>query len=248
MFYEDILESIDKHSDINWSLVNLILFIVIAFIPYDSIKFNLLGIKEGEITEGSYNDYELMFPTDYEKQNPLTKNKAMIKYFESLRSNNLIDDIERDYLINRIKNESSMVNYYKISKNVGTILGYYEFQNQFAKLKMKKKFIKENKNKLRDISAYDIYIKQKAKERREKINMIYNLNHLKSNDKEKITSNNPQNNIDDKNNNQKLKRKISNYMKKAILKNMKNEGIYSETDDENIEDNLKFNENSDESS
>jgi len=46
-----------------------------------------------------------MFPTDYEKQNPLTKNKAMIKYFESLRSNNLIDDIERDYLINRIKKD-----------------------------------------------------------------------------------------------------------------------------------------------
>ena len=242
------LNDVDKHSDINWSLVNLILFIVIAFIPYDSIKFNLLGIKEGEITEGSYNDYELMFPTDYEKQNPLTKNKAMIKYFESLRSNNLIDDIERDYLINRIKNESSMVNYYKISKNVGTILGYYEFQNQFAKLKKKYKFIKENKNKHRDISAYDIYIKQKAKERRETLNMMYNLNRLKSNDKETITSNNPQNNIDDKNNNQKLKRKISNYMKKAILKNMKNEGIYSETDDENIEDNLKFNENSDESS
>ena len=36
------LNDVDKHSDINWSLINLILFIIIAFIPYDSIKFNLL--------------------------------------------------------------------------------------------------------------------------------------------------------------------------------------------------------------
>ena len=244
------LHDVDKHCDINWSLINLILFIVIAFIPYDSIKFNLLGIKEGEITEGSYDKYELMFPTDYEKQNPLTKNKAMIKYFERLRNENLIDNIERDYLINRIKKEPGMVNYYKISKNVGTILGYYEFQSQFAKLKKKHKLIKEIKKKNKNNSAYDIYIKQKAQERRQKINMLNNLNPSKRNDTEIITSNNinNQNNNFDDYNNPKLKRKISDYMKKAILKNMRNEGIYSETDDENIDDNIKNEENSDESS
>ena len=66
------LRDVEKHFDINWSLINLILFIVLAVIPYHSFKFNLLGISEGELTKGSYDEYELTFPTDYEKKNPLT--------------------------------------------------------------------------------------------------------------------------------------------------------------------------------
>ena len=265
------LNDVDKHSDINWSLINLILFIVIAFIPYDSIKFNLLGVKEGEITEGSYDEYELMFPTDYEKQNPLTKKEAMIKYFERLRSKNLIDEIRSNYLINKIKKESTLVNYYKISKNVGNILNYYEFQNQFAKLRKEYKFIKETKNKQRKISTYDIYIKQKAKERRQTLKLINNLNLNETELTEISKSNNNINNIinimnkpnnfdEDSNacfkkkykvkglveDNPKLRRKISNYMKEVVIQNMKDQGIYSETEDDIDED--KYEEYSNETS
>ena len=140
------LRDAEKHYDIDWSLINLILFLVIAILPYHTIKFNLLGVTEGEITKGSYDEYELMFPTDYEKQNPLTKKTAMIKYFKQLRKMNLIDEIQSSYLIDKVKSERTMVNYYKTSQNVGNILNYYEFQNQFVKLKKKSKFLKDIKN------------------------------------------------------------------------------------------------------
>jgi len=264
------LHDVDKHSDINWSLINLILFIVIVFIPYDSIKFNLLGVKEGDITKGSYDEYELMFPTDYEKQNPLTKKEAMIKYFERLRSKNLIDKIQSDYLINKIQKESSMANYYKTTKNVGNVLNYYEFQNQLAKLKKKQKFIKEIKNKNRKINNYDIYIKQKAKERRQTLKLKKDLD---INEKEISKPNydvdnfinimNKQNSLYEDSNayfkknynvkelvkdNQKSNSKKNNYLKEVVIQNMKAQGIYSETEDEIDDDSIKNDENSDETS
>ena len=137
------LKDAEKHFDINWSLINLILFIVIAIIPYHSFHFNLLGVTEGEMTKGSYDEYELTFPTDYEKQNPLTKKEAMIKYFDRLREMNSLNNIQYNFLIDKVKKENPMINYYKISKNVGNVLHYFEFQNQYAKIKRKKKFIKK---------------------------------------------------------------------------------------------------------
>ena len=91
---------------------------IIAFIPYHYIKFNLLGITEGESAKGSYDQYELMFPTDYEKRNPLTKKDAMIKYFNRLEQKGLIDNIQSRYFISNIEKESSMDSYYKTSGNV----------------------------------------------------------------------------------------------------------------------------------
>jgi hypothetical protein len=261
------LNKVDKHRDINWSLINLIVFIVIVFIPYSSIKFNLLGIKEGEITKGSYDEYELMFATDYEKQNPLTKKEAMIRYFEKLRSHNMINQIQYENLINRVKKESTIVNYYKISKSVGNILNYYEFQNQFAKVKKKYNYIKQmkNRNKNKEISTYDIFIKEKAKERREYLAMMNSMN--KSNNKELKTPNSNINNIINNNDNQlnknnldensklsfknnlkvkglvednpKLRRKkISVYMKETLIEDLKGQGIYSLTDEESDDESI----------
>ena len=85
------LSSISEYYRTNWTLINLILFIILAFIPYHSLKINLLGLTEGETTKGSYDEYALMFPTDYEKENPLTKKRAMIKHFNKLREMNIID-------------------------------------------------------------------------------------------------------------------------------------------------------------
>ena len=97
------------------------------------------------MTKGSYDEYELTFPTDYEKENPLTKKEATIKYFERLRQLDVLNNIQYNFLVDKVKKENHMINYYKISKNVGNVLHYFEFQNQYAKIKRKKKFIKEQK-------------------------------------------------------------------------------------------------------
>ena len=263
------LRDVEKHYDIDWSLINLILFIIIAFIPYHEIKFNLLGVTEGEITKGSYDEYELMFPTDYEKQNPLTKKAAMIKYFKLLRKSNLIDDIQNEYLTNRIKKESAMVNYYKTSKNVGNILNYYEFQNQFVRLKKKYKFIKLMKNKNRKLNTYEVFINQKARERRETLASINPINELRKSNNRKITDNvidiqTNTNNLEDysqlgydKNykikglveDNPKYRRRISKHMREALFQSVKDQGLYSETEDESDDDDDSLkSDNSDESS
>ena len=262
------LRDVEKHFDINWSLINLILFIVIAVIPYHSFKFNLLGISEGEMTKGSYDEYELTFPTDYEKENPLTKKEATIKYFERLKQLNVLNNIQYNFLVDKVKKENHMINYYKISKNVGNVLHYFEFQNQYAKIKRKKKFIKEQKKSQRKIDDYTIYVNQKAKERREFLGLNSNLNDIQNKNKEVSTLDNNVNNfiniLDNSKNinnlnengnyktkgkledNQKLKRKISIYMRQSLYHDIKEHGYYSDTDDENEDDSIKTEDISDE--
>ena len=262
------LRDAEKHFDINWSLINLILFIVLAVIPYHSFKFNLLGISEGEMTKGSYDEYELTFPTDYEKQNPLTKKEATIKYFERLRQLDVLNNIQYNFLVDKVKKENHMINYYKISKNVGNVLHYFEFQNQYAKIKRKKKFIKEQKKSQRKIDDYTIYVNQKAKERREFLGLNSNLNDIQNKNKEVSTLDNNVNNfiniLDNSKNinnlnengnykakgkledNQKLKRKISIYMRQSLYHDIKEHGYYSDTDDEGEDDSIKTEDISDE--
>ena len=244
------LRNAEKNFSPNWNLINIILFFVIIIIPYHSLKINLLGIKEGEVTKGSYDEYELMFPTDYEKQNPLTKKAAMIRYFKKLRQMNEIDDIQSKFLINSMNKESSMINYYKTSRNVGNILNYYEFQNQFVRFKKKAKYVKERKMKKRKINNYDIFVNKKAQERRATI-ISMNLNASnRHNINANIPNQNKANNLDEysnlgynKNykikglmeNNPKLRRRISAQMRNALFQNIKEQGLYSETE-EDIDD------------
>jgi len=244
------LRGAEKHYS-TFSLLNLILFIVLIFIPYHSFKFNLLGFKEGEITKGAYEEYELIFPTDYEKQNPLTKKEGRIKYIKKLRDMNHIDKFQYQFLINNINKESSMVNYYKTSRNVGNILNYYEFQIQFVRLKKKFKFIKEMKRKKRKINKYDIYINQKARERRATLASINLRNSVKSQvtDEQKNLKlkHYASGELDDYSHlgynkkynvkgliedNPKLRRRVSVHMRKALFENIKEQGLYSVTEEE----------------
>ena len=268
------LHDVDKHSDINWSLINLILFIVIVFIPYDSIKFNLLGVKEGEITKGSYDEYELMFPTDYEKQNPLTKKKAMIKYFKKLEKMSLIDKYQSNYLINNTNKESYMDNYYKTSKNIGNLLNSYEFQRQFIKSKKKYKFMKKIKQRKillesQSDKEYNIFT--------ENINNNINYNNLnlinnsiKSfNTKKRVLTytdtkkingmgvikeeeNDNSKNSNDYNNDYDVstiiekdktkkskKERTSKYMRKTLFQQIKNEGLYDDSEEENEDESFE---------
>ena len=256
------LRDCEQHFSPDWNLINFIIFLVIIFIPYYSFKIDLLAVKEGEVTKGSYDEYELMFPTDYEKQNPLTKKTAMIKYFKKLKEINEIDDMQYKFLINNINKESSMVNYYKTSRNVGNILNYYEFQNQFVRFRKKAKYIKESKLKKRkkNLHNYDIFINQKAKERRETIiSMNLNVpNQYNKKPSHKINDVDEYSNLGyNKNykikglmeNNPKMRRRISNHIRQVLFQNIKDQGLYSETEDNNDEDEESFNQMiSDESS
>jgi hypothetical protein len=141
-----------------WHTFNFIFFIIIAFIPYNSFRFNLLDMTEGEAKKGSYEDYELLFPTDYEKQNPLTKKKAMIKYLTKLEQMNFIDKSQSDYLKNKVNKESIMDNYYITSKNIENILSSLEFQRQFMKTKKKYKYMKKIRQKKIILSSKNINI------------------------------------------------------------------------------------------
>ena len=261
------LSSFRKYS---WTLVNLILFIVIAFIPYQSFKINFLGVTEGETTKGSYDDYYLMFPTDYEKQNPLTRRSAMIKYFKKLEQMNLIDKFQSQFLINEIQKEDILTNYYKTSRNVANVLNSYEFQRQFVKSKKRYKFIKEFRrrqkklnsekdtdketDKDKDILDYDIdkefdkrfrirgfstHIKR-SRNRLNELNMFGEIGknkiNNKNNDYKDEESNLGFNKKYDVNvliDNDKYKnKKASVYMRRALFKRIKDEGISSDSEEE----------------
>ena len=151
---------------------------------------------------------------------------------------------------------------------------YFEFQNQYAKIKRKKKFIREQKNAKRKLDNYTIYVNQKAKERREFLGIIDNFNDTKNKNKEISVLNNNVNNLIDimdssmnindstpnrKINdnekykvkasikeNQKLKRKINAYMRKSLYQDIKDQGIYSDTEEENEDDSIQNEDISDE--
>ena len=248
------LSSINEHYRKGWSIINLIIFIVIAFIPYHSFRLNFLGTTEGEASKGSYDDYALMFPTDYEKENPLTKKRGMIKHFNKLREMNLIDKYQCEYLIKNLQKENTMDNYYNTSRNVGKILSSYEFQRQFVKLKRKYKFIKEVRRKKSILNKYDINLDDDFRKRGISTHSRLSQHRIKSGRrKSTLISNNMggANNDDESNlgvnkNNEvdvladigkyKNRRRTSTYMRHTLFKRIKDEGIYSESEEESESD------------
>ena len=201
-----------------------------------------------------------MFPTDYEKQNPLSKKTAIVNYFKKLEKMSLIDKYQSNYLINNVNKESYMDNYYKTSKNIGNILNSYEFQRQFVKSKRKYKFMKKirqkklsleksssgfntltsndtNKNIIETKLNTDNEIKSQAKK-----SLTY-TNHLKNNMstiKEEETPNNNDYDISTILAKNKPKReKTSQYMRQTLFQQIKNEGLYDESEEENEDDSLE---------
>ena len=265
--------SINVHHKFNWAFFNFIFFIVIVFIPYNDININLLGVTEGDAKKGAYEDYELMFPTDYEKQNPLTKKKAMIKYFKKLEKMSLIDRYQSNYLIHNTNKESFMDNYYKTSKNIGNILNSYEFQRQFIKSKKKYKFMKKIKQRKILLESqidkeYNIFT--------ENINNNINYNNLNlinnsiksANIKKRVLTytdnkkhgmgvikeeeNDNSKNSNDYNNDYDVstiiekdkikkskKERTSKYMRKTLFQQIKNEGLYDDSEEENEDESFE---------
>ena len=235
------LHSIKDIFKIDWTLINLIIFIVIVFIPYHSLRINFIGITEGEAQKGSYDEYSLMFPTDYEKENPLTKKSAMIKHFKKLEAMNIIDKYQSEYLINNIKKESVMDNYYKNSKNVGNLLNSFEFQRQFVKLKKKYKFIKEVRRKKSMLNKYDFNDDHEFRRRGLSIQSRHSiLKHrptLKGHEEDSNLGYNKNYNVSilvDQNNYKK--RRPSTYMKETLFKRVIDEGIFDSSEEESEDD------------
>ena len=269
--------SVNVHHEFNWALFNFIFFLVVVFIPYNDININILGITEGVVKKGAYEDYELMFPTDYEKQNPLTKKKAMIKYFKKLARMSLIDKNQSNYLIKNTNEESYMESYYKTSKNIGNILNSYEFQRQFIKSKKKYKFMKKIRQKKKSLiengvpteshisteniinsKNLDNYNTINNSKLSKDINILDSTNAKKKRmstikeEKESAISEKMGNDNDNKNENnnanmilekEKLKNskkeKISKYMRKTLFQQIKNEGLYDDSEEESEDDSLE---------
>ena len=258
--------SIDEYHKLNWSFFNFIFFIVVGLVPYHSFEINFLGTTEGEAKKGSYEDYELMFPTDYEKQNPLTKKKAMIKYFKKLEQMNLIDKYQSDYLINNTNKESIMDGFYKTTKNTANILNSYEFQRQFLKLKKKYKYIKKIRQRKillssqKDTSSVkehindnnDLIINENKLQTIKTIKTLTNINEVHAKDKEDNSSGN-EDEYNDKFDGYDVhtimglhkarKRKTSQYMRRTLFQQIKNEGIYDESEEENEDDSYESEDN-----
>ena len=195
--------------------------------------------------------YSLMFQTDYEKENPLTKKKAMIKHFNKLREMNLIDKYQYEYLIKDIQKESTMDNYYKTSKNIGKVLGSYEFQKQFVKLKKKYKFIRDVRRKQSQLNKYSINLEEEFRKRGYSQNRFSIYKTRKSVKRKGTNITNNINNNDEESNlgyNKTYdvnvligsrgynKRKTSTYMRQTLYKKIKDEGIYSESEEESEDD------------
>ena len=213
-------------------------------------------MTEGEAKKGSYEDFELLFPTDYEKQNPLTKKKAMIKYLKKLEQMNFIDKSQSDYLKSKVNKESIMDNYYITSKNIENILSSLEFQRQFMKTKKKYKYIKKIRQKKIILSNknLNIYKDENNKETKSNRNTMKTSNTAKTvppTDKKDILNNseeesnnigyNKDNDIDkliDKDRGAR-KRKTSQYMRKTLFQQIKNEGIFDESEEENEDESLE---------
>ena len=250
--------SINEYTRYNWSIFNFIFFIAIAFVPYTSLRINFLGITEGDAKKGSYEDYELMFPTDYEKQNPLTKNKAMIKYFKKLEQMKLIDKYQSDYLIKNATNESIMDNYYKTSNNTENILNSYEFQRQFLKLKKKYKFIKKIRQRKillnlddneTDSDNNNSIPGEKDNNDENTVKSINSINEVPLKENNDNINNNLGYNIKYDINalihhHKSSKNRASQYMRATLFQQIKNEGIYDESEEEKEDDSFESDINS----
>ena len=159
-----------------------------------------------------------------------------------------------------------MENYYKTSKNIGNILNSYEFQRQFIKSKKKYKFMKkikerkillenekpnEFKNFTENINNNLNYnnlgsINNSLQTLKAKKAFTYNNNHKKSmmsviKEEENSNYNNDFDisTIIKKEKTKTLKREnTSKYMRKTLFQQIKNEGLYDDSEEEMEDDSL----------
>jgi hypothetical protein len=114
-----------------WSLINMILFIVIIFIPYNkllSIKY--INIKDSDFFkqtfEEAYNNCD--FHIDYERANPMTKDEGEERYDNVRRAKGLISNEEYEQNKLNRKNRDNMGFYFNNNKLIGNYFRNNLFQ------------------------------------------------------------------------------------------------------------------------
>ena len=135
------LSPLNKNQRLNWSFINLIVFFIIALIPYHSVKVNALGMTEADTKEDTYKDSWIFFSTDYEKLSPFTRKKAYINYFKRLIKEKIVDQTEGQRIIDNLENTNEMAGYIKTKRH----LDYYCASQQLNNLYMKNKNISKIK-------------------------------------------------------------------------------------------------------
>ena len=120
------LSPLSKSHRLNWSLINLIVFFVIALIPYETIKVKTIDISESEIKSDNYSDNYIFFSTDYEKLYPFTRKKAYTDYFNELLEKKIINRVYGTRIVKNIQNKNEMAEFIKTKKH----LDYYRASQQ----------------------------------------------------------------------------------------------------------------------
>ena len=127
------LSPISKGYRLNWSLANLIVFFVLALIPYETIKVNTIGISESESKRDTYKDSYIFFSTDYEKLCPFTRKEAYTNYFTKLINDNIINKFYGTKIILNLQNKNEMFEFIKTKRH----LDYYVASQQLNNLYMR---------------------------------------------------------------------------------------------------------------
>ena len=96
-----------------WSLINLITFGALIFIPYIKLlNRDYLNINKSDFHKKEYKDC-LEFNQDYERVNPINKKEGKINYLKKLKEKQLINENEFNNYIKDIYNINIMQIYYK---------------------------------------------------------------------------------------------------------------------------------------
>ena len=129
------LSPLNQNQRLNWSLINLIVFFVLAVFPYQSFKFNAVGISESESKKDTYRDSYIFFSTDYEKLCPFTRKDAYIKYFKKLINRGIVKKTEAERIIDNLGNTNEMAAYIKTKRHLDNYCASQQLNNLYMKNK-----------------------------------------------------------------------------------------------------------------
>ncbi len=133
------LSPLNKNQRTNWSLINLIIFLVLGLIPYQSFKINPIGYSEGEDKFDTYKKNYIYFSTDYEKLNPFTRKQAYTKYFQLLLDQGIIDPVEGKRIISHIQNTNEITSYLHTRRHIDYYVASQGLNNLYMKNKNQQK-------------------------------------------------------------------------------------------------------------
>ena len=149
------LSPLSEHQRLNWSLVNLIVFFVIALIPYETINVNILGITESEFKTATYSDNYINFSTDYEKMCPFTRKDAYTRYFKKLVDEQIINRFYGAKIVRNIQNKNEMAEFIKTKKHLDNYRASQELNNIYLRDKKhtKLRFIFGDENEVNKLKS-----------------------------------------------------------------------------------------------